>query len=76
MYKCEICQIEFERYGSFSTHSNRKHKIPYTELKKKYLPKIEKEFKCNRCDSSFDGYEGLRKHTTRIHKIKSVKIEK
>lgn len=71
MYECKICQVEFEKYGSFSVHCNRKHKISYIDLKNEYFPKEEKEFKCNRCDDSFDVYEGLRKHSSRLHKIKS-----
>jgi very-short-patch-repair endonuclease len=74
MYKCEVCNVEFDAYNKFSVHSNRKHKIPYLVLKEKYFPPQELSFKCNRCTKSFNTYDSLRKHSGRIHKIQSYKF--
>lgn len=37
--KCEICNEEFEKYGSLSIHISKKHKITVEEYSIKYLNK-------------------------------------
>ena len=74
MYTCEICTTSFEKYNSFCTHCNRKHKISHASLRGKYFPKQQFAFQCSRCERSFASYDSLRKHTGHTHRIPGKKF--
>jgi len=57
MFKCEICEREFETLHGIKSHVGQRHK-----------KEIIKEFKCEICGKEFEALKGLIAHIGQIHK--------